>query len=376
MLRYLTALLGILACGTLVAENGVSPTEIKIGMSNALTGPAGALGTGVKEGAMVYIDMINEKGGVHGRKIKLVSYDDGYEPKKTIENTKKLISEDKVFLLFGYVGTPTSKAVVPLVSRNKVPYVGPYTGAEFLRAPLNKNIFNVRGSYFNETERIVNSLVDDMGIKDIGIFVQDDGYGNAGKAGVVRALRKKGLSLKGEGRYKRNTVDIDEGLNKLLAAKPKAVILVGAYKPCAAFIKKAKEKNLNAVFSNISFVGTKNLIGEMGAAGEGTYISQVMPSPTDESIAIVKEYNDAIKAKGLTPSYTSLEGYVAAKVLVQGLEQAGKDLSRDSFKQGMYKVDLKMGDAELHYSAKSHVGFKSIFLTKVKDGKAVPVEKF
>ena len=320
--------------------------------------------------------MINEKGGVHGRKIKLVSYDDGYEPKKTIENTKKLISEDKVFLLFGYVGTPTSKAVVPLVSRNKVPYVGPYTGAEFLRAPLNKNIFNVRGSYFNETERIVNSLVDDMGIKDIGIFVQDDGYGNAGKAGVVRALRKKGLSLKGEGRYKRNTVDIDEGLNKLLAAKPKAVILVGAYKPCAAFIKKAKEKNLNAVFSNISFVGTKNLIGEMGAAGEGTYISQVMPSPTDESIAIVKEYNDAIKAKGLTPSYTSLEGYVAAKVLVQGLEQAGKDLSRYSFKQGMYKVDLKMGDAELHYSAKSHVGFKSIFLTKVKDGKAVPVEKF
>ncbi|MEC9282834.1 MAG: ABC transporter substrate-binding protein, partial [Bdellovibrionota bacterium] len=258
---------------------GVSDTEIKLGVSNAQSGPAAALGSGVLEGAKVYLDSLNANGGVNGRKVNLVVYDDAYEPKKTIENTAKLIEQDKVLALVGYVGTPTSKAILPLIGKNKVPYIAPLTGAEFLRNPVNPNVFNIRASYFDETEALVNGMVADLGAKKIGIFVQDDGYGDAGKSGVVRALRKKGLKLAGEGRYTRNTLDVDAGLDVLMKAKPDAIILVGAYKPCAAFIKKAKAKGFAPHFANISFVGTKNLIEELGGAGEGSFISQAIPSP-------------------------------------------------------------------------------------------------
>jgi len=319
--RTNTLLITLIVCLTLLpnlalGEVGVADKTVRIGMTNALEGPAKRLGIGVKTGAMVYIDKINKAGGVHGRKIEVVSYNDGYEPKKTVKATRTLINTDKVFLLFGYVGTPTSTAVVSIFSKAGVPYLFPFTGAEFLRHPINRHIFNVRASYFNETEGLVDHLIRDLGIKKIGVFIQDDAYGMAGKAGVERALRKRKLRLTGEGRYKRNTVNVDAGLAKLQQAGPEAIIMVGAYKPCAAFIKKAKKAKLNAKYLNVSFVGTQALKDELGDAGQGVIISQVMPMPTDSSRPVVKRYMKDMKAAGHNDfSFTTLEGYVDAVVL-------------------------------------------------------------
>lgn len=369
------AALMVFGIGSASAETGVSADAIKIGMSNALTGPASALGIGVKTGASVYIDKINAAGGVNGRKINLVSYDDGYEPANTEANTKKLIENDQVFLLFGYVGTPTSQKAVPVLSRAKVPYVGPFTGAEFLRKPLNKQVFNVRGSYFDEVEAQIEHLTTKLGKKNIGIFIQDDGYGNAVKAGVVRSLRKRNMKIAGEGKYTRNTVDVDAGVAALKGANPDAVIMVGTYKACAAFVKKAKASGFNSDYLNVSFVGTNALISELGSDGEGVFISQVMPSPDDASVAIVKQYQDDMGKAGHSQfDYTSLEGYIDAVVLVNGLKKAGADLTRVGFIAAMETANDDIGGLTVSYNDKDHQGLGKIYLTKIQGGKAVSAE--
>lgn len=371
----LLLLAGALSC---YAENGVTENEIVLGMSNALTGPASGLGTGLKAGATAYIDKVNAAGGVHGRKIKLISYDDGYEPEQTAAMTRKLIDQDKVFALFGYVGTPTSSAAVPFATRNGVPYIAPFTGAEFLRNPVNPIVFNVRASYFDETEGMVEHLTKDLGIKKIGVFIQDDAYGNAGMAGVNRALHKRGLKLSGEGKYTRNTTDVDAGLAALRAANPDAVVMVGAYKACAAFVKKARAAGFNPKFLNLSFVGTTNFINESGGAGEGVYITQVMPSPFDRSAAIVKQYQADLKKADVNSQfeYTSLEGYVDAVVLVDALEKAGGNLTRASLLGSFQRLNVNLGGIKVAFSPVDHQGSKSIFYTVVKDGKAMPITKF
>jgi ABC-type branched-subunit amino acid transport system substrate-binding protein len=359
------------------AEDGVTKTEIVIGMSNALTGPAAGLGTGVKAGATAYINKVNAAGGVNGRKIKLVSYDDGYEPDQAAAMTNKLIEQDKVFALFGYVGTPTSTAVLPAASKAGVPYIAPFTGAEFLRNPINKIVYNVRASYFDETEGMVERLTKDLGIKKIGLFIQDDAYGNAGKAGVSRALAKMGLTPVGEGKYKRNTVDVDAALATLKAADPEAVVMVGTYKACAAFVKKAKASGFNPKFLNVSFVGTANFIKEAGTESEGVYITQVVPSPADASLPMVKQYQADMKSEGSSDfDFTSLEGHVDAVVLVEALRKAGTDLSRASFLTAFESLSLDLGGLKVAYSPTNHQGIKTIFYTVVKDGKAMSITKF
>jgi branched-chain amino acid transport system substrate-binding protein len=376
--RNIFALLLLAGAFSCYAENGVSKSEIVIGMSNALSGPASGLGTGLKAGATAYIDKVNAAGGVHGRKIKLISYDDGYEPERTAAMTRKLIEQDKVFALFGYVGTPTSSAAVPSATRNGVPYIAPFTGAEFLRNPVNPIVFNVRASYFDETEGMVKHLTADLGIKKVGIFIQDDAYGNAGKAGVNRALNKRGLKLAGEGKYTRNTTDVDAGLAALKAANPDAVVMVGAYKACAAFVKKARASGFNPKFLNLSFVGTSNFINEAGSDGEGVYITQVMPSPTDDSIALVKQYQTVLKNAGGNSQfeYPSLEGYTDAVVLVDALNKAGGNLTRASFLKAFENLNIDLGGLKVAYSHTDHQGSKSIFYTVVKNGKAASITKF
>lgn len=361
-----------------MAENGVTQNEIVIGMSNALSGPASGLGTGLKAGATAYIDMVNAAGGVNGRKIRLISYDDGYEPERTVVMTRKLVNQDKVFALFGFVGTPTSAAAVPYATKMGVPYIAPFTGAEFLRTPVSPFVFNVRASYFDETEGMVEHLTKDLGIKKIGVFIQDDGYGNAGKAGVNRALNKRGMRLAGEGKYIRNTTDVDAGLNALKAANPEAVIMVGAYKACAAFVRKARASGFNPRFLNLSFVGTSNFINEAGTAGEGVYITQVMPPPDDDSEAIVKQYQAVLKKadKQSEFEFTSLEGYADAVVLVDALKKAGSNLTRATFTNAFEHLNMDLGGLKVAYSPSNHQGSQSIFYTVVKGGKAVSITKF
>jgi branched-chain amino acid transport system substrate-binding protein len=360
-----------------LAEDGVSKGEILVGMSNALSGPSSALGTGMKAGAEAFFKKLNAGGGVNGRKVKLISLDDGYEPENTVKNTEKLINESKVFTLFGYVGTPTSVAVMPLVGKNKIPYVAPFTGAEAIRNPVNPQVFNVRSSYFDETEGLVEHFKGGLGITKIGVFVQDDAYGAAGEAGVRRALSKRDLQMVGRGVYKRNTVDIDGGYAEVKKAAPDAVVLVGTYKACAAFAKKAKADGWNVKIANVSFVGTAALIKEMGKDGDGVFISQVLPSPSDASTPVVKEYQRDMKAAGQSAlDYTSLEGYVGAKVLAEGLKNAGAEPTRDSFRAALESMKYDVGGLEIAFSPTNHNGNNRVWFTVVKGGKAVPVTSF
>jgi len=224
---------------------------------------------------------------------------------------------------------------------------------------------------------MVERLTKDLDIKKIGVFIQDDAYGNAGKAGVNRALSKVGLSLAGEGRYKRNTVDVDAGLAALKAAAPEAVVMVGTYKACAAFVKKARAAGFTPKFLNVSFVGTADFIREAGADSEGVYITQVVPPPADASSPLVKQYQADMKAEGKSEfDFTSLEGHVDAVVLVEALKKAGPELTRASFLNAFENLSLDLGGLKVAYSPTNHQGVKTIFYTMVKDGKPVAITKF
>lgn len=363
LFALLFAVAGVKTAG---AENGVTATEVTIGMCNALTGPAAALGTGMKKGSMVYFDKVNKAGGVNGRKIKVISYDDGYEPKNTVEQTRKLIQDDKVFALFGYVGTPTSSAVMPLINEAKIPFWAPFTGAEFLRSPVNRFIFNVRGSYFDEAETQVQYLTEKRGIKKIAIFYQNDAYGLAVKGGIVKALKKRNLDLAGEGTYERNTEEVSAALAALRKANPDAVSMVGTYKAMAAFIKKAKAEGFNPVFLNVSFVGTAALVKELGGAGDGTIVTQVMPSPKDASIPLVAQYRADMKAAGHTElDYTDLEGYIDAVVFAEALKKAGPNVTRDAFIAAAEGLNATIGGLVFKFTATDHHAFERIYLTRI-----------
>lgn len=371
----LSSALAVIVSGLAHAQKGFTDVEIVLGMSNPLTGPDSALGSGLKQGAKAYFDTINAAGGVHGRKIRLISYDDGYEPRNTVANTKRLIKDDKVFALFGYVGTPTSKAIMPLINYEKIIYFGPFTGAEFLRKPLNRYVFNVRSSYFDEAEAQVDYLTSKAGITEIGLFIQDDAYGLAVKGGVVLALQKRKLNLAGEGRYISNTVDVAQGLRDVKSAEPKAVSMVGNYKAMANFIKEARAAEFEPVFFNVSFVGTEALIKELDGRGDGTMVSQVVPSPYDNSVAIVKQYQADMKAAGTEDyNYVSLEGYLDAMVFVEILKRVGKDLSTEAFIGAAEALDMVEGGMQFRFTPKNHQALQKVYLTKIVNGKAVPVQ--
>ena len=355
------------------AEDGVSANAIQIGMANALSGPAAGLGQGVKAGAEAYLAKVNAAGGVHGRKIVLVSKDDGYEPARCAAATQELIEKDKVFALFGYVGTPTASAAVPVASKAAVPYLFPFTGAEFLRNPVNKWVFNVRASYFDETEAMVERLTKDVGARKIAMLMQDDAFGEAVKGGIARALYKRDLKIHAESRYKRNTMEVEPGVEAMKQAQPDAIVFVGTYKQFAAAVKKAKATGVTARFLTVSFIGTENFIAEAGADGEGVYITQVLPSPADASVSLVKDY--LADMKGANLGYTSLEGYADAVVLVEALKKAGANPTRAGLVASLEGLSTDVGGLKIAYSAANHQGSHSVFLTRVQGGKAVPQTK-
>ncbi|MFH2145574.1 MAG: ABC transporter substrate-binding protein [Candidatus Omnitrophota bacterium] len=354
-----------------LAEVGVSENEILIGQAAALDGPAKALGQGMKAGLDAYFSYINDQGGINGRKIRLVSYDDGYEPERCIEQTRKLIGEG-VFALIGYVGTPTSKAAVPIIEEEKVPYIGPFTGAEFLRNPVKPMVVNVRGSYFMETEGLVKHLVDQLGLKSIACFYQNDSYGQAGLAGVKKALEKRGMNMAAEGTYERNTLAVKGGLGRIKAASPEAIIMVGAYAPCAEFIKLAKQIGMNDVkYCNISFVGSAALKDALGTAGEGVIISQVVPFPWDQSIALVREYQTILAkyAPKQPPGFVSLEGFMVAKFFAQAIKACGANVTRNGLISAIENTGtFDLGGVALTFGSSDHQGMDKINLTVIEKG--------
>jgi ABC-type branched-subunit amino acid transport system substrate-binding protein len=325
----------------------------------ALTGPAQQLGLDMQLGATLYFNKVNQMGGVNGRKIVLKTLDDGYESARAAENTRKLINEEKVFALFGYVGTPTSQASLPIFTEAKVPFVGPFTGAELLRDPVNPYIFNVRASYYDETEAIVQHLTA-MSVNKIAVFYQNDAYGQAGLAGVERALKKRNLQVVAKGTVERNTVEVTKAVDTMVKAKPQAIVMIGAYKGCAQFIKDMKKAGVSPSFWNVSFVGSKAIAKELDKEGRGVQISQVVPFPWDPAIPVVKEYRRALEEAG----FGSLEGFIAAKVMAEGMRRAGKNLTRDSFIKAMESMgEYDAGGFKVSYSPENHNGSKFVDLT-------------
>ncbi len=343
--------------------------EIVLGQSVALTGPAQELGKEMQFGAKLYFDAVNAAGGIRGKKIVLRTVDDGYEPARAEANTKKFVEDGDVLALFGYVGTPTSAAALPIVTQAKIPFFGAFTGAELLRSPPNRYVFNVRASYFDETEAIVRQMTQ-SGSTKIAVFYQNDSYGQAGLAGVERALAKRNLKVHAKATVERNTVAVQQAIETIVAAKPEVIVMISAYASCAEFIKQAKAKSLQSQFVNVSFVGTRALAKALGPEADGVMISQVMPPPTAKKYPIISEYLSALKASNAEPSYTSLEGYIAAKLLVEGLRRGG-DTSRDALiraLEGLRNVDL--GGFTASFGADSHNASKFVELTVLgKDGK-------
>ncbi len=365
------ALVGLLAAALNVqaAETGVTADEIRIGQFAAQTGPAAELGKRMQLGILAHFTAVNSAGGINGRKLTLMSRDDGYEPEKAAAAVKALIEEDKVFALIGSVGTPTTLAAVPAINAAGIPLIGPFTGAQALREPFNRNLFHVRASYFDETERIVQHL-STLGIKKIAVFYQNDSYGKAGLEGVLRALTKRNLKPAATVTVERNSIDVAAPLAEILKANPEAVIQISAYKSCAALIKQAKAKSYGGQFFNVSFVGSKALADELGDAGVGVTISQVMPFPYTPSSVIVREYQQRMTEAGNKDfDFSSMEGFLAAKVFTEGLRKAGKNLSRDSFTSALESLrDYNLGGFTVNYSAKSHEGSRYTDLTIIGRG--------
>ena len=361
------------------AENGVSPDKIVFGQAAALDGPASALGLGMKMGLEAAFAEANKAGGVKGRKLELKSIDDGYEPTKSIEAAKKLLEEDKVFALVGAVGTPTAAATQPIATSAGAPFIGAFTGAEFLREPHKPMVLNIRASYFQETEAMVEHLTKDLGATKIAIMYQDDAFGQAGLAGVKKALDKRQMQLAGEGTFERNTVAVKTALLSIKKAEPQAVIMISPYKPAAEFIKLAKQIKLDVTFVNISFVGSDALAKELGAAGAGVVITQVVPFPKDAAVPVVGRYHASLKASApdAQPGFVSLEGYLVGRAIVAALEKVDGDLTREAMLAAVQKAGtLDLGGFKLSYSPTSNRGSDQVFLTVIQpDGSFKAVDR-
>lgn len=350
---------------------GISGTEIVIGQSCALKGPSQALGKGMRDGALTYFKYINSEGGIKGRKVRLITYDDGYEPNSCAENTEKLISRDGVFLLFGFVGTPTSRAAVPIASKNKVPFFAPASGAEFLRNPPNRQVFNIRASYYQEADAMVEHLIKDRGIKRVSVFYRNDSYGKTGLEGVKIALERRDLHILNSANYPRNTVQVEKAVTALNITRPGAVIMVGTYKPCARFIRLMRKNGSKALFLIVSLVDADSLAAELVNEGIGTVITQVVPFPHDKRIPVVSEfYNLAARfLPGVKPGFISMEGFIAAKALCEILLKNPEPITRENFiKTTESQSDLDLGGFSISFSKENHQGAHLVYFTQVAPG--------
>ena len=361
------------------AETGVTSDAILFGQAAALDGPSSALGQGMRQGILAAFAEINAKGGVHGRKLHLVSRDDGYDPDRSVVQTTKLIEEDSIFALIGAVGTPTAIATVPISSARNVPFIGPFTGAEFLRAPELRSVVNIRASYSAEAEAWVKHLTEDLHFTSIAIFYQDDSFGRDGLAGVRRALEKRGMELSAEGTFERNTKFVSSALRIIKRAEPQAVVMIGTYGPCAEFIRLAHKAGFHPTFVNISFVGADALAKELGAAGEGVVVSQVVPFPWDTSLKVVADYQAAQTAfdSTLSPGFVSLEGYLSGRLAAAALELAGPHPTRAGLLQAVHEVGrFDISGSVITVGPKIQDAPPKVFLTVIqKDGSFKAVDR-
>jgi branched-chain amino acid transport system substrate-binding protein len=359
------------------AVPGVSDKEILIGSCAALEGPSSALGTQTVAGAKAYFSLANEEGGVHGRKLRLISYDDSYDPAKTQACFDKLMA-DKVFALGFFVGTPTAVKYLPLAEENKVPLVGLFTGAQTLYTPLRHWVINVRASYFDETREQIDGMWTALGFKKIGVIYPDDAFGSAVLEGVKDALKSHGADPVAVASYPRQTANVASAIAAVRAADPNAVVVVGPPNTVAPILKQAHAGNWKPLFLTVSFVGTEELISQAGADADGMVVTQVVPPYYLTDLKTVALYRRALSqyAPSERPNFVSLEGFVDAMVLLEGLKRAGHDLTREGLVRGIesvHQLDIGLGpQLKLDYSAKDHKGFDHVIPSVIRSGRPVP----
>jgi len=383
-LKYVLGLGVLFGClfavsSLLQAQNttGVTDREILIGSCSALEGPSHFLGTETVTGAKAYFAMINDAGGVDGRKLKLISYDDSYDPAKTEACFNRLM-EQNVFALGFFVGTPTAVKYIPMAEGNKIPVVGLFTGAQTLYVPLRHWIVNVRASYFDETREQIDGLWGTLGYKKIGVIYPEDAFGAAVLDGVKAALKTHGAEPVAAASYQRQTAQVGGAIDTVRAAKPDAVVIVGPANTVAPILKQSHAKGWKPLFLTVSFVGTDDLIAEAGADSDGIVITQVVPPYYLTEFKTVAMYRHTLTKyfPSAQPNFVSLEGFVDAMVLVEGLKRAGKDLTREGLIRGIESIhehDLGLGpQLKLNYSSKEHKGLDHVLPTVVRGGRAVP----
>ena len=355
------------------AEPGITETSITLGMSAPLSGPNAAYGLDMRQTIQAYFDQLNKTGGINGRKLELIALDDGYETERTVANTKSMISEKNVFALLGYYGSsPTTEAMNTVFGPARVPLVGTISGATTLREPISANpnarfMFNVRASYADETEAIVNQLVS-LGLKSIAVFYQNDGFGKSGLEGVTAALKKHKLTPSAVSTVERNSIDVSKAIEPIAKANPQAVIMVTLYKPTAAFVKAMKKSGQNPMFMTLSPVGTEQLVQELGPEARGIGISQVVPYPWNDVVPVVRDYQKLTSKPG-SYSYYGMEGYLMARTMVEGLKRAGKELSRDKLLGALESMgNVDFGGYRVNYSPSTRLGSRFVELTVIGAG--------
>ena len=356
---------------------GINVDRVLFGQSAAFSGPAQELGLGMQRGIQAAFQEANDRGGIHGRMLELVSLDDAYEPEAAVVNTLQLIEEEQVFALIGAVGTPTSRSATPVAAEAAVPYIAPFTGAAFLRDPSWDNIVNLRASYQQETEEMVARLTGDLGIDRIAVMYQDDSFGRDGYQGVRLALERRGMEPVAIGLYPRNTAAVKTALLDLRQGDPQAVIMIGAYQPVSTLITWAQHTGMDAVFLTVSFVGSNALAQALGESGADVVVTQVVPFPTNESLPVVASYLNALStyASNAVPGFVSLEGYLAGRLAIEGLQRCGVELSRDCFLDSLRTNEtLDIDGFELHYGDGDNQGSDEVFMTALgDDGAYYPV---
>lgn len=353
----------------------VQPQPLRIGMVNAQSGPAAGLGRGMVDGARAVFAEVNTHGGVHGRPLELLAADDGYEPERTTNETLRLVLDEGVLGLLGFVGTPTTQAVLPLVQEFGMPLVGVFSGASSLRSADVKGLFNIRASYDEEAEALVAWLLA-SGARRIGVVYQFDGFGLAALGATQRALQRRGLTVAAMGHFQRNTVAVNMAAGQMLEAEPDAVVMAGPYAPVTALVKRMRALGLRSQLATVSFVGTEDLVPRLGADGEGLVVSQVVPFP-DERTAVGRDCA-AVLARHLSVplEFVNLEGCIAARVLVSALERSGPQPTRASLRLALQGLrDLDLGGLTVDFSAAARPAPLPVYLTQVQAGQVKPIER-
>ena len=347
--------------------SGITDDRVLFGQSAAFTGPSQELGLEMRLGIQAAFHEQNQAGGVHGRQLELTTLDDFYEPDSAYTNTHRLINREGVFALIGEVGTPTSRSASRLANSLGVPFVAPFTGAEMLRDAGLASVVNLRASYYQEIDQMVERLTEDAGVTRVAVLYQNDSYGQTGLDGVRLALERRGLAPVASWFYQRNTSAVKTAAVDIVEADPEAVIMIGAYSPVAEAIRLIRE-DIDPVFMTVSFVGSNALVRELGTEATGVYVTQVVPLPGDTSVPVVDAYHTALSAidTDAVPGFVSLEGYLAGRLAIAGLDLCGRDLSRQCFLdaiRGAGSIDIE--GLVLEYGPSDNQGSDAVFLTVV-----------